>query len=240
MSRPYFSSSFGGGNNWSFIHPKGWTTQMAPSNAVPPQSTPAPISEYVGLRALGMKPTKELPCLAPAIALLSTTSSPLSSCRAHKLPHVFAKPVDSCAVFRSLSFFRAYLFPRCRRLLAAPVQMLTYFLQNFLASNHRTPSAATREEIGKVRRSERASEHSSRSKGHTRVGLQPPHNSWTYPWTICLPGKKSSSCIVCNFFGSLIFLQLNFKFQNRHYQNCRLVILLPFRGLRIVLWGIEV
>jgi len=159
---------------------------MAPSNAVPPQSTPAPISEYVGLRALGMKPTKELPCLAPAIALLSTTSSPLSSCRAHKLPHVFAKPVDSCAVFLSLSFFRAYLFPRRRRLLAAPVQMLTYFLLTFLASNHRTPSAATEEKKSEksVGASERASEHSSRSKGHTRVGLQPPHNSWTYP------GKK--------------------------------------------------
>ncbi len=132
---------------------------MAPSNAVPPQSMPAPISEYVGLRALGMKPIKELPCLAPAIALLSTTSSPLSSCRAHKLPHVFTKPVDSCAVFRSLSFFRPYLLTPRRRLLAAPVQMLTCVLPNFLASNQRTPSAATEEK--KPEKSEGASERAS-------------------------------------------------------------------------------
>ncbi len=136
---------------------------MAPSNAVPPQSTPAPISEYVGLRALGMKPIKELACLAPAIALLSTTSSPLSSCRAHKLPHVFTKPVGFLCRFSILSFFRPYLLPPRRRLLAAPVQMLTYFLQNFLASNQRTPSAATEEK--KSEKSEGASERASIPQG---------------------------------------------------------------------------
>lgn len=153
MSRPYFCSSFGGGNNWSFIHPKGCTTQMAPSNAVPPQSTPAPISEYVGLRALGMKPIKELPCLAPAIALLSTTSSPLSSCRAHKLPHVFTKPVGFLCRFSISQLLPPLLASSSPQI--APVQMLTYFLKNFLASNQRTPSAATEEK--KSEKSEGAS-----------------------------------------------------------------------------------
>ncbi len=136
---------------------------MAPSNAVPPQSTPAPISEDVGLRALGMKPIKELPCLAPAIALLSTTSSPLSSCRAHKLPHVFTKPVGFLCGFSISQLLPPLLASSRRRLLAAPVQMLTYFLQNFLASNQRTPSAATEEK--KSEKSEGASEGASIPQG---------------------------------------------------------------------------
>jgi hypothetical protein len=155
---------------------------MAPSNAVPPQRTPAPISEYVGLRALGMKPIKELPCLAPAIALLSTTSSPLSSCRAHKLPHDFTKPVGFLCRFsisQLLPPLLASSSPQIARCSCPDAHVFSPKLSRKQSANPKCGDR--REEIGKVRMSERAGEHSSRGKGHTRIGLQPPHNRWTYP-----------------------------------------------------------